>query len=256
MNVLSVEKLEDELYRFEEVSDNCVDAYFIVGEKRALMIDALQSVEGLYQKAREITPLPIDVVIAHGHGDHCGPGIREFKEAGCGIYMDRRDEPVLAEMGRGPFPKDFFTELKGIRQFDLGLTILDVIPLSGHTPGSVMLLDRQRRRLFSSDSIGSGPIWMQLSHSLPLHVFRDNLKPVYEDLQKYRDLVIFCGHRKQSPNPLSLEYLGDVLETAELILSNKETGESQSIHYGNLPMNFLSLKHKSMLGFCYDPAKL
>jgi glyoxylase-like metal-dependent hydrolase (beta-lactamase superfamily II) len=254
MSTLSVEKLDTNLYRFEESSDN--DAYFVIGEKGALMIDALESAEGLYGKARELTGLPISVVIAHGHGDHCGPGVREFAAAGCTVYMDKRDEPVLTEMGAGPFPPGFFTGLEGLSRFDLGGITLEIMPLPGHTPGSVMLLDRANRRLFSSDSIGSGPIWMQLSHSLPLHEFRDNLKAVYEDLKQYGDLRVFCGHRKQSPKPLTLDYVADVLETSELILSGREQGEEQSVDYGDLHMEFLVLKHKSMLGFCYDPKKL
>jgi glyoxylase-like metal-dependent hydrolase (beta-lactamase superfamily II) len=255
MNSLSVEKLDSGLYRFEELSCNCVDAYFVIGEKRAIMIDALQSVTGMYEKAREITGLSIDVIIAHGHGDHCGPAAREFRQAGCTVYMDKRDEPVLAEMGDGSFPTDFFTELRGIKQFDLGGTVLDLIPLPGHTPGSVMLLDRERRRLFSSDSIGSGPIWIQLSHSLPLSEYHDNLKKVYEEFKQYPDISIFCGHHKQSPQSLGAAYIADVLETSELILSGREKGEPQSIHYENFQMDFLVLKHKSMLGFCYNPDK-
>jgi glyoxylase-like metal-dependent hydrolase (beta-lactamase superfamily II) len=256
MNTLSIEKLASGLYRFEELSDNCVGAYFVIGETRAIMIDALQSVTGMYEKAREITGLPIDVIIAHGHGDHCGPAVVEFRQAGCTVYMDKRDELVLAEMGDAPFPAGFFTELRGIKQFDLGGTVLELLPLPGHTPGSVMLFDRERRWLFSSDSVGSGPIWMQLSHSLPLSEYRDNLKKVYWELKQYPDISIFCGHRKQSPQPLDTAYIADVLETAELILSGREKGEPQSIHYENLEMDFLVLKHKSMLGFCYNPDRL
>ncbi|MDR2785123.1 MAG: MBL fold metallo-hydrolase [Treponema sp.] len=256
MNDLSVEKLDNGLYRFEEVSANCVDAYFIIGENRALMIDALESAEGMYSGARKLTDLPIDVVVAHGHGDHCGPGALEFAASGCAIHLNREDEAILAETGSVHFSGNFFTELKGIRRFDLGGTTLEVIPLPGHTPGSVMLLDRERQRLFSSDSIGSGPIWMQLPHSLPLHVFYDNLRTVYEDIRQYPNLVILCGHRKQSPVALGPSYLENVLETAELILSGREKGESQSIQYGNTHMNFRVVKHKGMMGFCFDPAKL
>ncbi|MDR0554655.1 MAG: MBL fold metallo-hydrolase [Treponema sp.] len=256
MNTLSVEKLDEGLYSFEEVSGNSVNAYFVIGEKRALMIDALESLEGLYAEARKLTGLPLDVVIAHGHGDHCGPGAGEFAAAGCKVYMDRRDEAILAETGSVRFPAGFFTELKGIERFDLGETVLELIPLPGHTPGSVMLLDREKRRLFSSDSVGSGPIWMQLPHSLPLHVYYENLKGVYGDLKQYDDLTVLCGHRRQSPHKLTINYIGDVLETAELILSGKEKGETLSVDYGDLHMDSRIVKHKSMLGFFYNPDNL
>jgi hypothetical protein len=97
---------------------------------------------------------------------------------------------------------------------------------------------------------------MQLSHSLPLHIFRDNLKAVCGSLKPYANLEIYCGHRKQSPHLLTAEYPGDVLETAELILGGKKKGDPQSIHSGNYHMDYLVAKHKSMLGFCYNPEKL
>jgi glyoxylase-like metal-dependent hydrolase (beta-lactamase superfamily II) len=256
MGGLQIEKLEDNLYCFEETGSDAVDAYLVIGEKRALMIDTLMSLEGLYAEARKLSPLPIDVVIAHGHPDHCGKGTGEFKDAGCAIYMDMRDVGVIKKMGFADYPPDFFTPLSPVKQFDLGATVLEVISLPGHTPGSVMLFDSQRQRLYSSDSVGSGPIWMQLDHCTPLHEYLERLKTVYAGLTPYPRLTIYPGHRYQSPQPLGLGYIADLIETAELIVSGKAVGQPVVVERPGLRLEFLELKHKSMLGLAYNPDNL
>ena len=71
MNELTVTKLRDGVWNFNEnAPGTAVDAYLIAGTDRAVMIDALQEVTGLYAKARELTSLPIDLLLTHGHFDH------------------------------------------------------------------------------------------------------------------------------------------------------------------------------------------
>jgi glyoxylase-like metal-dependent hydrolase (beta-lactamase superfamily II) len=190
MGGLAVEQLDNNLYCFEETGSDAVDAYLVIGEERAVMVDTLMTLTGLYARARALTLLPIDVVIAHGHPDHCGKGTSEFKDAGCTVYLDGRDEKVIREMGFAVYPEGFFTDLRTVERFDLGSMALEVISLPGHTPGSVMLLDRQRQRLYSSDTLGSGAIWMQLDHSRPLHEYAANLAEVYAGLKQMENLVI------------------------------------------------------------------
>jgi glyoxylase-like metal-dependent hydrolase (beta-lactamase superfamily II) len=256
MDGLKIEKLDDNLYCFEETGSDAVDAYFVVGSDRAVMIDTLMTLTGLYAEARALSPLPIDVVIAHGHPDHCGRGTEEFKVAGCTIYLDSRDEKVISDMGFAVYPRGFFTDLRTRRCFDLGDTVLELISLPGHTPGSAMLLDRERQRLYSSDSLGSGSIWMQLDHSRPLHEYADNLRDLYAMLKPLTNLRIHPGHRYQSPQPLGLDYLVDLLEAVDLVLAGKATGIPAVVDRETLHMEFLELKHKRMLGLAYDPQNL
>ncbi len=44
---------------------------------------------------------------------------------------------------------------------------LEVVDLRGHTPGSIGLLDKEARLLYSGDGLNPH-LWMQLEHSLPL----------------------------------------------------------------------------------------
>jgi glyoxylase-like metal-dependent hydrolase (beta-lactamase superfamily II) len=245
------------LWRFcEELGPgHSVDAWLVAGEKRALLIDALQFAEGVYPEIRKLSPLPVDVLIAHGHGDHTGPAMGEVKEAGGKVYIHSADIPLVSAGGK--YPASFFDFVEDGQRFDLGGIILEAILVPGHTPGSLAVLERRRQWLFSSDTIGSGPFWIQLPHSSPLHEVRDHVKVLYDELRQYPDLHIYPGHCYQSPGPLGLSYIADTLETIELILAGKLTGTPMEVppHFkaGN---PWLTVRYKSSLGLVYNPENL
>jgi glyoxylase-like metal-dependent hydrolase (beta-lactamase superfamily II) len=219
------------------------------------LIDALQFAEGLYPTIRECTPLPVDVLIAHGHGDHTGPVMGEIKEAGGTVYIHGADIPLAA----GDRPAGFFEPLEEGHIFDLGGIVLEPLTVPGHTPGSLVVLERRRRWLFSSDTIGSGPFWVQLPHSSPLRQVRDHIRALYDELKRYPDLLIYPGHRYQSPGQLGLPYIADTLEALELILAGKLSGTPAAVppqiasHSDN---PWLSVSHKSSQGLIYNPDNL
>ena len=149
--------------------------YLVVGEKRALVIDAGT---GFYdQKAlvERLTKLPYDVVITHGHPDHAG-GMRQFDA----VYIHPADVAAAKRItyegsvqygemmwNRGGYrdvwgytPADArkFTKepvLKPLAEgqvFDLGGRKLTVYEVPGHSLGSCVLLDDKSRILFSGDA--------------------------------------------------------------------------------------------------------
>jgi glyoxylase-like metal-dependent hydrolase (beta-lactamase superfamily II) len=255
---LKVKKIEDNIYWFNEITERQnVDAYLVIGTAKALMIDCLMEATGVYAKTRELTSLPVDLLVTHGHGDHCGKSVQEFKDAGCTIYMDLADLPLLVQRGR-EFPKGFFAAIDPAGGcFDLGGVTLEVIHFPGHTPGSVVVLDRKRHILFSSDGAGAGIIWLWLPASLSLHEFRDNIKALYDELKQYPDLRIYPGHRHQEPDkPLGLKYLDDVYETAKRVISGELTGQLVNHNLHDRQVEFYKTGYKSMYGFCYNPANL
>jgi glyoxylase-like metal-dependent hydrolase (beta-lactamase superfamily II) len=259
MGAVKITKEQDGLWQFCEDlgGGHSVDAWLIAGEQRALLIDALQFAEGVYPQIRELTPLPVDVLIAHGHGDHTGPAMREVKDAGGKVYIHGADIPLLTAGGK--YPASFFDPIEDGRGFDLGGIALEAVLIPGHTPGSLAALERKRRWFFSSDTVGSGPFWVQLPHSLPLHTIRDTVRALYEDLKQYPDLLIYPGHRYQSPEQLGLPYIADTLETLELILAGKLSGAPMEIppHIKAAGGGrWLNVKHKGSLGLVYNPENL
>ncbi|MDR0642806.1 MAG: MBL fold metallo-hydrolase, partial [Treponema sp.] len=208
MGAVEVIELQDgAVWQFREDlgGGHSVDAWLVAGERRVLLIDALQFAKGVYAKIRDCSPLPVDVLIAHGHGDHTGPAMGEIKEAGGKVYIHSADIPLVS--AGGEYPAGFFDPLGEGQTFDLGGIVLEPLVVPGHTPGSLLALERKRRWLFSSDTIGSGPFWVQLPHSSPLHELRDHIKTLYDDVKQYPDLLIYPGHCYQSPVQLGLPYI-------------------------------------------------
>ena len=58
---------------------------------------------------------------------------------------------------------------------DLGHWKFDVILTPGHTPGSIMLLEREKRMLISGDTIQNGDIFM-FGAGRNMHAFQNSLK--------------------------------------------------------------------------------
>ena len=203
-----------------------VDSYLIVGSERAMLVDSLMSRgdRRLYDIVREKTDKPIVVVHTHAHGDHVGAELREFIDAGCEIWLGEHDFGILGGFGAS-YPKEPFKALTDGQRISLGDRTLEVIEVAGHTPGSVVFLDRDRRQMFSGDTVGSGPIWLQLPHSVRLGEFCENLKRLEAEIAPIHGLVLYTGHRSQSPVQLTGMYVTHMRELVEMILSGEYVGD-------------------------------
>lgn len=259
---LEIHKLSDTLYQFNESADFAgngefrpyVDAYLLIGSERAAFVDCLQNAAGLYAEIRKLTPLPIDVLITHGHGDHVGVSAQEFVEAGCSIYMVLEDYELLAS--RNDLKKEWFTDLKDGDCFDIGGYRLETIACAGHSKGSVVFLEREHQLLFSGDTIGSGSFWMQIPSSLPIAPFRANLARLNEKTAGLDRLLVYPGHRNQSPVQLTGQYVKDTLHIADGILDGSIVGEDKELNFFGREMKYKSAACGQMLDFCYDPGRL
>lgn len=71
MSDLTVEKLQTNIYKFNENGEEMnVDAFLIIGEKKAIMIDGLMKAKGVLAEVKKLTDLPLEMIIAHGHPGH------------------------------------------------------------------------------------------------------------------------------------------------------------------------------------------
>lgn len=251
-------KIRENIYQFNEANANgpYVDAYLIVGEREALLVDALQTDTGLLEEIRKITDKPLSVFITHGHLDHAGAAVRELHEAGVPIYMSLKDFDLLKDMFDYGEARDWFIDLKPGRMFDLGGFRLHTLPLPGHSPGSVAALDYENELLFSGDGIGSGHFWMQLPGCLPLNQFQSVLEALYTETRKCPNLLVYPGHRNQSPVQLTGQYVRDTRFITNGLLNGTLKGEAASIPWQGGTMSFYQIGHGQMVSFCYDPENL
>ncbi|MBR6667114.1 MAG: MBL fold metallo-hydrolase [Clostridia bacterium] len=144
--------------------------YLITGSERALLVDTANGYEDLHEIVRSLTELPVTVVNTHGHGDHILGNVY-FEEA----WLHPADNNLydtffgyakeeMEKHGLKPCP---VKPLEIGQIFDLGGVQLEVVDLKGHTAGSVGLLDKAGRILYTGDGLNTH-LWMQLDHSLPI----------------------------------------------------------------------------------------
>lgn len=170
--------------------------YVVIGNEKAAVIDTMNGNENVQTIAQTITDLPLIVINTHGHNDHIY-GNAYFGEA----YLHPDDFALAKEQysysmyskkekkyNLGPV---HFAEMKQGDVFDLGGVTLEVYEIPGHTAGSVCLLDREDRILFTGDAINRH-CWLQLADSLPMEECYQSL----ENLQGIRSEYdkILHGH--------------------------------------------------------------
>lgn len=232
MITLTITKLRDRIYKFNENGpDMNVDAFLVIGKNKGILIDGLMDAKGVLKEARKLTDLPLEMIITHGHPDHAGNGAKEFIDAGCTVSIMKEDLGLLPDF-QLDYPENAFHFIKDGDSFDLGEISLQVMALAGHTPGSCVLYCPEKNLMFSSDSFGSGDIWLWMPHSLPLSVFRQNLIPVLEFLRNHPDLIIYPGHTYQIPDYrgdsnacIDLAYVEDLMEITEDLIAGRKSGQ-------------------------------
>jgi len=164
----------------------------IVGSHHALLWDTGYGYDDIGSVIREITELPLYVVVSHGHIDHaCGNW--QFDQ----VYIHPKDMDLCrlhnsaqmrsVDLVAAEVPEGFDMEahlhrgpgtLAPIREgdvFDLGGKTLEVISLPGHTAGSIGLLCKEEKLIYLGDAANDF-VWLFLPEAEPVSVYRDTLQ--------------------------------------------------------------------------------
>jgi len=115
----------------------CSNVYLLEGEEGPLMIDSGNGELKLAKPAR--------VILTHGHFDHT-KGVKE----GWNAYLHPAD---IAEATAPPYWKPPNVKPLALAPMKWGTFELEFIHTPGHTPGSVCVLEKRSRMLFSGDTI-------------------------------------------------------------------------------------------------------
>lgn len=157
-----IELIEKNLYRFNFrfYDSNC---YLFLGDKITLIDSShAKNSEMLEQHLKELSLSPKDIELilhTHGHTDHFS-GNKIFPKAETwmskydGTRVNEKDEHFtfyfFSKEEFQPFIQDFFVQGQ---EFDLGAFNLKVLFTPGHTKGSVCFFDKEKKLLFSGDTV-------------------------------------------------------------------------------------------------------
>ena len=157
-------------------------SYLIVGERSALLFDTGLGVVPIRPVVEQLTKLPVRVLNSHTHYDHVG-GNAEFADI---LVLDtpytranQRGFPhaeLAGEVTKRSFchapPASTDTATFRTRRWtgthvvadgdtiDLGLRMLEILQVPGHTPDAVALLDRRHGLLWTGDTYYDAPVWL------------------------------------------------------------------------------------------------
>ncbi|MDI9469529.1 MAG: MBL fold metallo-hydrolase [Bacillota bacterium] len=238
-----VDWLRPGLWQIDDAEgDTC---YVVVGGDKALVIDTGMGDGDLIACVRELIgqpQLPLELALTHAHLDHLRHADR-FEL----VYMSHAEAPVLDwSRGEDMLP-DLRLQLADCRDIGDGDTIdlgggvvIEVVELAGHTPGSLVFIDRAHGVLFTGDALGG---WLQVPDARPLSEFRANLERFVRLLERpgYQDLVFLGGHRYQEGATLlhgedyvanSPEKVRDLIHLIDLILTDRADVEPYPIGFG------------------------
>lgn len=190
-------------------------SYLLIGSEKAMLVDTLQGIGDLKLVVDQLTSLPVIVINTHSHFDHVS-GNYQFDN----VYgMDKpftlnnakgHDHSVNAEnMTADTFwknvPKDFSVEtyenkpykiskyLRDGEIIDIGDRPIEVAFAPGHSPDSLVLIDKNNRMMMTGDSFYPASLYVYSATTS----FRDYVNSVQTMLKYQGDIdYLLPGHNE------------------------------------------------------------
>lgn len=207
-------QIDQNTWRIEE---GMVRMFVLEGEEKALLIDTGMNTPDAADIAKTVTSKPLELMNTHADRDHIS-GNGAFTQ----FYMSPSEEENYRKAGGTGnvipvWEKDII---------DLGNRPLEIIDIPGHTPGSIAILDIDKRVLIAGDSVQSGNIFM-------FGKYRDinAYIPSMKKLLTYQDRfdTVFPSHGEF---PVKPELIEKLIEGAEQIAEHKCQGQKVDM-FGN-----------------------
>lgn len=226
-----IEQLDERTWLIEEIdpAETNVYMYLLAGSKGAVLIDAGLGGIPLAQICRERVPWLPTVVLTHGHFDHIG-GTGFFDavmlhEADREVYNEHAR--ILRENYRSSPPAAPAAQLRyftGEPEIDLGGRTLQLLHTPGHSRGSVCILDRERKWLFTGDTCCRDYVLLHMPGSTAVAVYAQSINRLLAAGDRYT--LTWPGHHTK---PVPPEVLGQFGTAAAGILSGAMNGSLTAV---------------------------
>ena len=207
--MLEIIRIDENTWRIE---DETVRFFLLTGDTEALMIDTGMRVPDAKSVAEGLTDLPVRLLNTHADPDHVS-GNGSFEA----FYMHPAEwENFHGIHGNG----GRMIPIRDGDGIDLGGRTLRVIELPGHTPGSIALLDEEKRVLFGGDAIQDGRIFM-FGKRRNLNDYAESLRALVRNHGEAFDPV----YPSHGTFPVSPDIIPKLIRGAEEILSGENRGK-------------------------------
>ncbi|MFT4924980.1 MAG: glyoxylase-like metal-dependent hydrolase (beta-lactamase superfamily II) [Phenylobacterium sp.] len=239
-------------------------SYLLIGSEKALLVDTLQGIGDLKAVVDQLTNLPVIVINTHSHFDHVS-GNFQFEtvygvnqpfalENAKGHPHEYSAEYVTPETFWQNIPKGFSIDAYDNKAYeidhyvnngeiiDIGGRPIEVVAVPGHTPDSLILVDRKNRMMITGDSFYPAPLYLYFEESS----FQDYFNSV-QTMLSYRDEVDFLlpGHN-ETMQPVA--YL-DKLRAATLAVLDPATPSAKDEGLRNYQFDGFRLLVKDPLDY-------
>ena len=217
----SVYQIRSNIYAiYEDKHFQEVISYLIIGEEKGLLIDTGLGIGDIRAVVNNLYDREVFVTHTHTHFDHIG-GDWQFDKvfipdhpvavnrARLGLSKQEVEDNMAEGCNCQPYPRGFNREeycikpanrYSLIRQgdvFDLGGISLEVIETPGHSPDSVMYLDRENQILFTGDSFYPATLYAHITHNdgsnSDFETYRRSMHMVAE---KYSNCTLITSHNE------------------------------------------------------------
>lgn len=227
-------KLSDSLIRITDITKTAI--YLVIGTTKACLIDTGCGFGNLKEYVEQLTDLPYDIILTHGHVDHAsGAGYFTSKN----IYLHPDDRSLMNQHTCFEMRKKYAEHTHAIDSIDmadcaplydsghtlplsdgqifsLGNLTLQIIHAPGHTIGMCMVLIPEERTILFGDGCGVNVMLLEeaaTSVETYLHTLTSLTKyePLYDTV--YRNHGTCESHK---------EILHNVIQCCEDVLHHKD----------------------------------
>ena len=230
------------------------DMYLFEGKDKAILFDTGMGKGDLAGYLKKLTKLPVEVAISHGNRDHFLQ-VDQFPNST--VYMSDLDVTRL--------PPELVTPrykwIKGGDVIDIGNgRKFEVIPVPGHSLGSVLYVDFANKIAITGDAISSGSmVYMFAPTCAALDEYLSGLKKLEARLQALDGVTLLVGHHYQERTPLQgaagKQLVTDMRIAAEKVLRGELEGKPARTGRGG---TFTELRQANvgLAGLWYNPRNL
>ena len=212
--------------------------YLLCGTDAALLIDTGMPMGNIRETVDKLTDLPVTVVNTHAHTDHIGSNFRfddiyyheddrdvfalhtdaayvakELLKTEIPVFLNTLLSPVIKRLAKVNTSGQYHY-IKDGHVFHLGGRDVEAIHTPGHSAGSICLLDRNTRRLFSGDTICGQGILLNLAGSTSPEVYMASVEHLQSFAAEFDE--IFPGHHNW---PLKTAFMEEFRACAAAIIA-------------------------------------